>query len=297
MKKVLISGANGFIGQNLARRLKKDGYEVVGVDVENRPGQHLDSFFRRRLLEPLGDIFNGGGFKSFIHCAYYLGEDEFKINVEGTKMWAEEAKRNGVPLQIFLSSISAREDASAAYGRLKFETEKWFLNEEQVVLRLGMVIGDGGFFGRIVQTVKKWPVLPLIDGGRYLVYFIGIENVCEVIRLVIENKNVLPRGVVWNAFQPKPTTLRWVMQTIKEEYGLTRYFLPIPYGLVLGTVLVLERFPFLKLGINSNNVRGLKQYEGLNIGSDLPKFGFENIDLRELVAKSKKAASSTENCI
>ncbi len=292
IKTVLISGANGFIGYNLAQKLKETGWKIIGVDVENRSNQHLDVFFRRRFLEPLGDIFDREGLGAFVHCAYHMGKDEFKINVEGTKYWAEEARLKAVPLQIFLSSISAREDASSAYGQLKHETEKWFLSNNQVVLRLGMVIGNGGFFGRIVKTVKKWPVLPLINRGRFSVYFLGIEDVCEAIRYLINNQDILPRGVIWNIFQPKPTTLLGIMQTIKKEYGLKRFFLPIPYGAVLAAVLMLERIPCLELKINSNNIKGLKQYNNLTIESDLLKLGFREIGLEELVAKSKESVSS-----
>jgi nucleoside-diphosphate-sugar epimerase len=293
MRKVLISGANGFIGQNLAKILKEAGWKIIGTDINGRPGRHLDAFYKRRLLEPLGDVLNGGEWGAFVHCAYYTGKDEFRINVEGTKMWAEEAKQNAVPLQIFLSSISAHRDASAVYGKLKHETEKWFLKNDQVVLRLGMVIGNGGFFGRIVQTVQKWPVVPLISGGRYSVYFLGVESVCGAVRHMIDRQEILPRGVSWNIFQPKPTTLRGMMQTIKEEYGLRCTFLPVPYLAVLPAVVILERLPFLRVKINSNNIKGLKQYENLAIESDLLRLGFREIGLRELVAKSKESAASS----
>jgi nucleoside-diphosphate-sugar epimerase len=291
MKTVLISGANGFIGHNLAKRLKKRGWKTIGVDIENRDNKDLDVFYRRRLLEPLGDVFDRERVGAFIHCAYHRGKDEFKINVEGTKQWAEEARQKSVPLQVFLSSISAREDANSVYGKLKHETEKCFLHINQVVLRLGMVIGNGGFFGRIVQTVKEWPILPLIGGGRYLVYYLGIEDVCDTIWHLINNQDILPKGVIWKIFQPKPTTLRGMMQTIKEEYGLRRLFLSVPYGAVLPAVRILERIPFLRVKINSNNIKGLKQYENLTIESDLLRLGFREISLEELVAKSKESAA------
>ncbi len=292
MKTVLISGVNGFIGHNLAKSLKETGWKIIGVDIEEKENKHLDVFYRRRLLESLEDVFDRERLGAFIHCAYHMGKDEFKINVEGTKLWAEEARQKAVPLQIFLSSISAHEDANSVYGKLKYETEKYFLHIHQVVLRLGMVIGNGGFFGRIVQTVKRWPILPLIGRGRFLVYFLGIEDICKAVRYFIDKQDILPKGVIWNIFQPKPTTLRGMMQTIKKEYGLRRFFLPVPYGAVLSAVLILERIPFLKVKINSNNIKGLKQYENLAVESDLLKLGLREISLEELIAKSKESSTS-----
>jgi GDP-D-mannose 3',5'-epimerase len=33
-KKILVTGAGGFIGSHLVKRLKKDGHHVVGVDLK-----------------------------------------------------------------------------------------------------------------------------------------------------------------------------------------------------------------------------------------------------------------------
>lgn len=55
MKKVLITGAAGFIGHHLARFLKKKGYYVVGADLEEpkfSSTNEMDMFYIRDLTEP-----------------------------------------------------------------------------------------------------------------------------------------------------------------------------------------------------------------------------------------------------
>jgi nucleoside-diphosphate-sugar epimerase len=293
MKTVLISGANGFIGGYIAKAMKNPGVKIIGIDVEPKPLKHFDEVYRGRLLEPLKDVFDKEKIDVFIHCAYHMGKDEYKTNVTGTILWAKQAQKNNAPLQIFVSSISAREDSLSVYGRLKYDTEKWFVQNDQVVIRLGLVIGNGGFFQRMVSMVRKWPMLPLLNQGKSLVYFIGIEDVCKAIRDLAMRRDSVQRGIIWNFFQPNPVVLRMVLQEIKKQYRFFCIFIPVPYGLVLNSVLLLERIPFLKLKMNSNNIRGLRQNDNLDFESDFSRFGYKEFSIEDLVKKAYKLNSGT----
>src|SRR4030065_1184640 len=112
------------------------------------------------------DIFEKNKIDAVIHGAYSRWDRENKINAEGTRLWVEQAEKNGVGLQIFISSISAAEDSVSSYGQKKFEVEKWFIEHNHVVFRLGLVIGNGGIFQTITSMVKKYPLIPLIDSGK-----------------------------------------------------------------------------------------------------------------------------------
>ncbi|MGD2185349.1 MAG: NAD-dependent epimerase [Desulfobacterales bacterium] len=88
-QKVLVTGVAGFIGFHLAKRLLKDGYQVMGIDnlnpyydvtlkearlkkLQNEP--HF-SFFKFDLSdrEQLGEIFNGKGFDVVVNMAAQAG--------------------------------------------------------------------------------------------------------------------------------------------------------------------------------------------------------------------------------
>ncbi len=288
MKTILISGADGFIAGQLARRLKASGLRLVGLALRARPLKFFDSVYQGTLLTPLEGLFEKEKIDAFIHCAYHPGKDELRVNVEGTKLWAEEAKKNGVRLQIFLSSISAREDSFTNYGKSKYETERWFLKNGQVVLRLGLVIGEGGFFKKMVSMMEKCPVIPLLNRGESAVYLTGIEDLCQLIEKIVREEQEIRNGVLWNFFQPHPLTLKEVLKEIKREESIRCFFLPLPYNLVLYAVMVLEKFPFLRLKINSNNIKGLKQNDRLDFDSDFLKLGYQEKSFSELLRMSKK---------
>jgi len=88
-KKVLVTGAAGFIGFHLAKRLLKEAYQVVGIDninpyyevalkearLEKLKNEPNFSFYKSDLSdrEQLGDIFDGVGFDVVVNMAAQAG--------------------------------------------------------------------------------------------------------------------------------------------------------------------------------------------------------------------------------
>ncbi|MEY4169464.1 MAG: hypothetical protein RLZ94_537, partial [Actinomycetota bacterium] len=51
--KILVTGATGFIGTKLCERLRRDGHQVVGLDLWlPSADQHLDAFIRGDIRDP-----------------------------------------------------------------------------------------------------------------------------------------------------------------------------------------------------------------------------------------------------
>ena len=286
MKTVLISGANGFIATHIGQKLKNSGLRTVGISRSSQSIPYFDAVYKGSLMRPLEEIFEKEEIHTFIHCANHVGTNDYEINVEGTRLWAEQAKQKGVHLQIFLSSTSAREGSASSYGRAKFELERWFTSNDQIVLRLGLVVGNGGVFRNMVFLVKKYPVMPFPDKGRAKVYLTGIDFLCDVIRDIVQIGEPIPGAALWNLFQPDPVTVREVLKEIKRQYKTLCAFLSIPSGLILSMVRILEHLPFLKLNVSSNNIIGLRQDKGFDFKSDFARFGYPESSLSELIQKT-----------
>lgn len=290
MKTVLITGGRGFIARNIAAELKKEGIKTIAVSRTPDPIEGFEAVYPGRLGVPLAEVFDVERVDVIIHCSNHVGRDDLSINVKGTIIWAEQAKENNVGLQIFLSSISAKRDSISSYGQSKYLIERWFLVNTQIVFRLGLVIGNGGIFGKMVDVIRRYPVVPLIDNGRLRTYITGIDFLCKVIKDVLCDGAESLKGRIWHMQQPEPVTLRKVMEAIRIHFGYSCLFLPIPSLLLLPALLFIEKLPFLKLDISSNNVRGLRQNAREEFSSDFAKFGYPTRSLNDMV---KYAA---ENC-
>jgi len=284
MGTVLISGASGFIAQNAAAISRKAGFRAIGISHSSRSLPHFDEIYPGSLSHPLEGVFEEG-IDVFIHCAYHSGGDDYTLNVEGTRLWAEQAEKEGVKHQVFLSSVSARADSPSSYSRAKHALEKWFTAQGFAVLRLGLVLGNGGLFQRMATLVKKMPFVPLLDGGRAPVYVAGIQEVCRgLLHAVGEESWIL--GKTWNLFQSEPFYLREILEEIKKQHKARCLFFPVPSKLALGLVGILERIPLVKIGITSNNIVGLRQNVSQEWKSDYDRFGLSDISLEGLVAQT-----------
>ena len=97
MQKILVTGANGMLGQDLCPILEKNGYDVFKTDVENMDITDITSV-ETVITEQKPDIV--------IHCAAYTNvdkaEDEYdkahKINAIGTENLAKICAENDITL-------------------------------------------------------------------------------------------------------------------------------------------------------------------------------------------------------
>lgn len=217
MKKILVTGASGFIGQSICKTLSRLGRNVCGT-VRNVNSLNNEKEFK---YISVGDIGPETNWKKalekidcIIHCAGKVDEINKKknlnayrlVNTEGTKRLAIQAADAGVKKFVFLSSIKVNSESNSKivdnkiftnndipnpkdiYSISKFEAEKllWEVSStkglEVVVLRLPLVYGYGARANllRLIKLINYGIPLPfgLIKNQRSL---IGIDNLVDAL--------------------------------------------------------------------------------------------------------------------
>ncbi len=226
------------------------------------------------------------GVQTLVHCAAYAGDSErvaHAVNVEGTMRLAQLAKESGVGTFIYFSSSSARRDASSTYGRSKYAAECQLSGLEGlniVIVRPNLVIGPGGrgVFGRMHQTVKNLPFLPLLGGGRSIVQPIHVDDLCEAVFRCINQAKDLHHTVL-NLGHPQGVTLAEFLQTVSmASVGRRKTALPVPLWPVKILVRAAEAL-HIALPISSANLKGLERIERVETAPDLAKL---ELNLRPL---------------
>jgi len=298
LKTVVVTGAGGFISRHVSQELRRAGCRIIGISHTRETIEGYDLVLPGALGSTLTGVFDREPIDCVVHCAYHADkkyEDEFRVNVSGTISWADLAQNSGVRTQIFLSSLSARENVTSAYGQSKREIEKWFVGNHQIVYRLGLVVGNGGIFGRLVETVQKYPVIPLLDNGTAPVYPMGIDYLSQVIRDTVVDNGEGRKGRTWHLQQPESVLLREVLTTIRDVLMKRCIFVPIPSILVLKVVDLVENLHIKGLQISGSNIRGLRASYQAEFPSDFELFGYKPPTLNEMVVQAiRKPAISPD---
>lgn len=263
--RVLVTGANGFVGRALVQDLRSRGYDVVAAT--RRPADQTIG---------IGEIDGATdwslalqGCDAVVHTAARVhqmkeqaaeGENLYRqTNVEGTLNLARQAAASGVRRFVFLSSIKAMGEAGHfaadaqclpedAYGRSKRDAEQALLmlsddaGLEVVILRLPLVYGPGvkGNFASLMNIVKKGLPLPLgaVRNARSMLY---LGNLTDLIALCLTQQGAANR--VWlpsdGAAVSTPELIRGIAGAMRRQARLV----PVPPSLILSAAMLLGKGP------------------------------------------------------
>jgi nucleoside-diphosphate-sugar epimerase len=201
MKRVLITGKNSYIGTSLKNWLMRepDKYKVDTVDMK-------DGSWKEKDFSQYDVVFHVAGI-AHVSSDPKMEDLYYKVNRDLTIETAEKAKVEGVKQFIFMSSIIVYGDSSSSkrvidrntiptpsnfYGNSKLQAEEGIKHLESddfkiVVLRPPMIYGKGskGNYPKLAKAAQKLPVFPNIDNERSMLH---IDNLCEFIKLMIDNK-------------------------------------------------------------------------------------------------------------
>jgi nucleoside-diphosphate-sugar epimerase len=204
--KCLVTGAAGFIGSSLVRRLVSEGHDVRGIIHHTQP-----TYFDKRVEYISGDITDTaflqpvmGQVDVVFHCAAvvkdYGPKDVFnRINVEGTKNLIAASEESSVKKFIFLSHIKYESGKNRGYYHETKAIAEQSLMEKfthdqfpVVIIRPGNVYGPGAttWVLRPLQAIQKNRIA-LIDKGSGIFLHTYIENLLDALVVALRE----PRAV------------------------------------------------------------------------------------------------------
>lgn len=206
MKKVLITGANSYIGTTFENWIQENSDAIT-----------------TETLDMMGDAWKDKDFKGYDAIFHVAGiahadvgkvaEEQkalyYKVNSDLTIECAKKAKADGVGQFVFMSSIIVYGE-SAGFGKTKVITKQTPLSPANfygdskvkaeeglqkladdtfkvVILRPPMIYGKGskGNYPLLAKMARKLPIFPKVKNERSMLY---VGNLCKFVSLMIENE-------------------------------------------------------------------------------------------------------------
>lgn len=190
--KVFLTGATGFVGGHLLKRLVDEGHTVRAL-VRDPRNTNIPPNSQIELVH--GDVAEGTGLDegtkgcdAVIHLVGIIAESgkaTFEsVHHVGTRNVVEAALRNRIGRFVHMSALGVRAD-----GVSEYQTSKW-KGEEAVrgsgipycILRPSLIFGRGsGFVNQMVDVMRKAPLFRPVPGSgkfRFRPVFVGDVAAC-----------------------------------------------------------------------------------------------------------------------
>lgn len=294
MRKVLITGANSYIGMSFEKYVA-DHYSLeLSVDTMDM----IDGSWKQKDFSSYDIVFHVAG---IAHADVGNVSDEIKakyyaVNTDLAIETCKKAKHEGIKQFVFMSSAIVYGD-SAPYGKSKRITKdveptpanfygdsKWQAdkgvreladdNYIVTVLRPPMIYGKGskGNYPTLAKMAKKLPVFPDVINERSMLY---IENLCEFLcQVMIRGEG----GIFWpqNAeYTQTSQMVKAISETVGHKIHVSRC-----WNWIVGLARLIPGKP-----------RGLANKAFGNLSYDLSlsqyDFNYQVVDLKESIIRSE----------
>ena len=262
---ILVTGANGFVGQSLVNNLLNNTKYKVVAGVRKIPSKKVNCEYRiiNNLEDKpiLTDFFKD--IDVVIHSAarVHIMDDksadpltEFrKVNVEGTLNLARQAIKAGVKRFIFISSIKVNGEGTELgkpytehskpnpidpYGISKYEAEQGLLtlaettSLEVVIIRPTLVYGENvkGNFHSLMKWTYKGVPLPIGGIKHNLRSLVSVDNLVDFIVTCIGHKDA--KNEIFLISDDDDISTAGLLEEISKGLGVKNKAVNIPAKLI-----------------------------------------------------------------
>jgi UDP-glucose 4-epimerase len=263
-KRILITGASGFVGRPLVHALLRAGYDVRAAarrpidirGVETRIIPDLkDPIEWAPLLDGIGTVIHVAGLAhGFVANEEYSEFDQ--VNWLATQQLAHAAKAANVERLIYVSSVRAQVGAAADhvvcesdepqptnyYGRSKLaaETAIAAAGVPFTIFRPVVIYGPGakGNMQTLLRLAKSSLPVP-VGCFRNRRSLLGIDNFVSAILFALDTPATV--GEIYLIADPKPMAVADIIATLRAGQGRSLKTFPLPAGFVRWLLVLIGR--------------------------------------------------------
>jgi uncharacterized protein (TIGR01777 family) len=264
MKKIIIAGANGFLGSHLCTYFANKNYEVIGLvrnPIQNQKnityhiwdGKTLGKW--RDELNGAFAVINLAG--RSVDCRYTEKNKAEILNsrLDSTKVLGKAIESCDIQPNYWLNAASATiyrhsEDKPMTESNGEIGTgfsvevcQKWenlFFSYDQlktklIGLRLSIVLGDGGGVMIPFKRLVQFGLGGKMGSGQQMFSWINITDMIRAIEFILTKDNP---SKIYNLAHPQPITNSELMRKLRKKFGMPFGFPNPIWALELGAILI-----------------------------------------------------------
>lgn len=246
--RVVVTGATGFLGGVVSRRLTAAGHSVLATGRNVKAGEQLQAegiAFRFANIEEPESLFDlCEGANAVVHCAALASpwgprKRFYAVNVQGTEHVVQSCLKAGVSRLVHISTPSVYVDGKARYGvreddilprPMNAYAETKRLAEEvvgavssslaTVILRPRALIGPGDtvLLPRLIHALKTGR-LPIIGSKEVQTDLTVVDNAAQAVLLALETNTV---GGTYNITNGEPLPLWDLVAQLCDDLDLQK---------------------------------------------------------------------------
>lgn len=252
--KILLTGASGFIGGNLASALLTEGHTLV-CPVRRMP---TDSAMPDATFVPM-DFGNAQSEDDWIPLLQNVDAvintvgifrerqrgDFSAVHERAPQALFRAAQRQHVRCVIQFSALGSDDNAASGFHLSKRASDDALRMTDMpaAIVQPSLVYGPGGASASLFNQLAVLPVVPLPGNGRQAVQPVHLDDVIDGVLALLRTP---PQGPVTIAFcGPAPITVRNYLAALRRALGVdTRQrVIPIPLRLATGLAAAASMLP------------------------------------------------------
>jgi nucleoside-diphosphate-sugar epimerase len=256
--RVLITGANGFLGSWLSSSLADAGHDVRALV---RTGSDTSALTNPRVTIVNGDVTDPSSLEQAlggVEVCYHLAgirrgttrDDFMRVNAEGTRLVAEAMLKTKSRRLVLASSLAAsgpslngqprrEEDPFSPeewYGESKAEAERLLFSFkdqlEVTACRPSRIVGPGDHENLTFFKLAKRGIILRILGPERRISFIDVEDVVR--QLVLQAEHPKAVGEAFFCSSKETESVESLMRYVCETMGFKARTLPVPEAALSG---------------------------------------------------------------
>jgi uncharacterized protein YbjT (DUF2867 family) len=241
LKRILVTGATGLVGQSLVGHLLQQGWRVRGLTRSATDAEELKLIGCEAVI---GDIRDDrtideavSGVHTVIHLVAILRPwrdlTYYAITVEGTQRILKASTRAGVKRFVYVSALGVSTSDRNPYMAAKWQAEEAVRASGLpcTIFRPSYLYGRKSAFLDLLLQLTGLPIIPVVGPGRQKLQIMLVDDLARCLAVSVDRS--LSGNPIYEIGGPEPLEFRQILDIVCRVRGKRlKPKLSAPYALV-----------------------------------------------------------------